>query len=216
MAYGIHWEWRGFGAVSAALALRFATLQEVVYDGQAVEDVYFWAPGLEVNLKTRAGVEGDLKIKRPLDKDGPLECWREDPGEIFNFPLSDGQWSCLGDVLAGADLVLGAPPADAGPAQTTAALKVAGCTTLGVSKLRQARLWPGRYGPVLIEWTRIDAPQRLVSIGLETTEAYQRRNEMLAKAGLRAAIEAFGLDQEPLAVMNYRDAAGQWANGQLI
>jgi hypothetical protein len=50
MAAGLHWEWRGFGAVSGAFTRQYCPL-EPCFDPQNVEDIYLWIPGMQVNAK---------------------------------------------------------------------------------------------------------------------------------------------------------------------
>jgi hypothetical protein len=67
MAFGVHWEWRGFGSVSDAFFGRYGNLA-YEFGPQKIEDIYIWVPGLEVNLKIREGEEGGLKSSAPLEK----------------------------------------------------------------------------------------------------------------------------------------------------
>ena len=52
MAAGTHWEWRGFGLVTPAVADQYATLDGYLAPHQ-LADLYIWLPDRDVNLKVR-------------------------------------------------------------------------------------------------------------------------------------------------------------------
>jgi hypothetical protein len=219
MALGLHWEWRGFGAVSSGFAHRFSKLASL-FDPQDVEDVYLWVSGLEVNVKVRDIPEEPFKFKRLQDKDGHLEQWAENPEDIFRFPLNEAGWDTLAEALAAVNVTLGPyPSGEAGAETTLARLKTAGARTVTVNKLRESRLWQGPNGRVKVEWACISSPQAIISIGLETWDEDpegQGLPDERAKEDIWAAIKALGLDNEPLRVMNYVDAVAVWASGEKI
>lgn len=216
MALGIHWEWRGFGAVSSSFARRYSALATAL-DSQTVTDCYVWAPGLAVNIKTREGVGGDLKFKRLEDKKGELEKWREDPAEIFNFPLPRSSWMLLAETLATVGLQLEVYPPEAPDRATAlAAVRRAGCRLVRVEKQRSAQLWAGPNGHVQWEWARIARPQPILSIGLENAEDGADVGDAEARIDLEAAIAALELQEEPLRIMNYLDAVAIWSEGACI
>ena len=80
MAFGTHWEWRGFGLLSEALDKELRTLPALFPDSQVVTDRYLWSPGCGINFKLRFG---DFKIKRCLEAvGGGVSRWVEDPEQM--------------------------------------------------------------------------------------------------------------------------------------
>ncbi len=221
MAIGIHWEWRGFGAVSSEFSHRFGRLASL-FQPQDVEDVYLWVSGLEVNIKVRDIPEQPFKFKRlqDKDKDGHLEQWVENPEDIFGFPLNEAGWDTLAETLAAVNVTLGPYPSGVADAETTLArLKKAGARTVTVNKLRESRLWQGPNGQVKVERACISWPQAIISIGLETWDEDpegQGLPDEQAKEDIWAAIKELGLGNEPLSAMNYVDAVAVWASGGRI
>lgn len=219
MAYGKHWEWRGFGVVSADFVHHYSRMIPH-YRIQDVEDLYLWIPGLEVNAKFRVGAEGGLKFKRLLDKDGSLELWLESPEDVFDFPLTHPAWKTLSDSLVSVGVQLASFPVDPPDREATLKhLEEAGCQSQAVHKRRESRLWQAPNGEVIVEWTRISRPQPLLSIGLETWNANPDAEGLpghLAKEDLLFAVEELGLNDETLSVMNYMEAVNVWAQGGLI
>jgi hypothetical protein len=219
MAFGVHWEWRGFGSVSDAFFERYGVLA-YEFGPWMIEDIYIWTSGLEVNLKIREGVEGGLKIKRPFGRDGRFERWVERPEDLYTLPLERKGWEVLAAELAGAGLVLGPYPEEApGHDQLLFLLERAGCQSVLVVKERGGRWWQGPNGRVLVEWSAIEKPQALLSVSLESEDLSGEEGgetDEEAKADLQAAIEAFHLDHERLIPMNYMDALAHWINGRQI
>lgn len=216
MAFGIHWEWRGFGVVSESFIERYGRLDHA-FGPQKVEDLYIWAPRLGANLKIRAGESGGLKFKRLLEKDGRLDCAVEDPAELLPFPLQEPAWHMLAAELSQAGIDIGPFPGQApGSEKFAALLERAGCKLVLVPKERGARWWQGPNGRVLVERTAIHKPQPILSIGLESEDTGDGVTNEQAKADLQAAIAALKLDQEPLRVMNYLDIVALWARGETV
>ena len=86
MAFGKHWEWRGFGDLSPQRLARVRQLPLLFERSQEVVDRYLWAPGCELNVKLRFG---DFKIKRLISRAGRgVEEWLEDPAENHSFPIA--------------------------------------------------------------------------------------------------------------------------------
>jgi len=222
MAIGIHWEWRGFGAVSSEFAHRFGEL-ESLFPPQDVEDVYLWVSGLEVNVKVRDIPEEPFKFKRLQDKDGDLEQWAENPEDIFKFPLDEAGWDAVAKVFAEFDVALGPfPPEKVNCSLILDRVRNAGADQVDVRKRRESKLWPvsdgevKASGQVKVEWACISSPQASISIGLETWDEApvgQGLSDEQAIEDISAAIEALGLDKEPLKPMNYLDAVAVWASG---
>lgn len=222
MALGIHWEWRGFGAVSSDFVYRFCNLAPAYPDigdeAEVLQDEYLWAPGLDVNVKFRPDVPTEpFKFKSLVDTEGVLEKWAERPEDIFDFPLAERGWEILRERFGAADVPVGPYPAAGADLETTLArLLEAGVQQVSVGKSRFCALWRGR---VRVEWACIRSPQAVLSIGLETWLEEENRPappDARARADLRAAIEDLGLDHEPLRAMNYLDAVSVWAQGSKI
>jgi len=214
MAEGLHWEWRGFGGVSARFVKQYCGLSHL-FDSQTVEDLYLWIPGLEVNAKFRTGAEGGLKFKRIRKKEGEFEKWFENPEELFDFPLDSRAWKTLADMLKTVDLSLPeARDGDITRQHAVELLREAGCKPLLVKKNREAKLWSGPNGTVKVEWACISAPRSLVSIGLENwaDEDAEDVSDESAREDLSAALTFFDLKNEPLQPMNYIEAVESWAN----
>lgn len=215
MAAGTHWEWRGFGLVTPAFANQYATLEGYLAPHQ-LADLYIWLPDRDVNLKVRQDEIGSLKFKRLLDKYGRFELWQEDPAEYVSFPLTPQSWHSLAAELAPAGMTLAPyPDGPADRASLIAALELAGCPLIAVLKRREIRLWQGASGLVLVEMTLIKKPQPIFSIALETVARPGGESVTGEQAGesLTAAIDALGLERQPLRAMNYLDALAVWADG---
>jgi hypothetical protein len=220
MVLGIHWEWRGFGVVSDEFAHRYSAL-DPQFSCQSVEDVYLWVPRLvDVNVKVRDIAEEPFKFKRLKGKDGPLEQWAENPEDVFRFPLDRTGWDTLARTLAKVDLALGPYPGGTVDAETALAeLEKVGVRTVSVHKLRESKIWRGPNGLVNVEWACIRLPQVLITIGLETWDQDPEGPGLpdeQAKKDIRAAIQALGLEDEPLQALNYVEAVAVWASGGKI
>lgn len=217
MSYGSHWEWRGFGGVSARFVRTYASLETCI-ELHSVHDRYIWIPGLEVNAKFREGVENGLKFKRPEKKEGDFEVWTENEDELFEFPLSDNAWKTLQTILQNTALNLPDPPPSFTQEHTEQWLEQAGCKIVEVQKERESKLLEVKCGSVLVEWTSISEPQSLISIGLENyseSEAEQLTSET-DKQILELAVKEMGLHDEPLRPVNYMGAVKEWARGNKI
>jgi len=98
VAYGLHWEWRGFGVVPAPVRERIERL-EPQFDAPAkLRDEYLRIPGCRLNLKLRSGERPSLKFKRlrRFDPATGLELWEERAEE--DLGLAEG--SATGRVKA--------------------------------------------------------------------------------------------------------------------
>lgn len=218
MAYGTHWEWRGFGGVSSRFADRFTQLRSHIHPHE-VEDVYIWVPGLEVNIKFREGTEEGLKFKYPIKTEHHFELWKEDEQDLFGFPLTRDAWKQLSGVLERAGVKLPDYPSEAPTSdQLLTFLTDMGCTYMRVHKQRESRLWETDDAKVLVEWTSISEPQYCISIGLETwsddPDADVTGQQALAQ--LQSAANKLRLEKEPLRLLSYLDAVKLWCNGNKI
>ena len=208
---GAHWEWRGFGRGSPELRDSFESLEEM-FPPQHVVDRYIWIPGSSVNIKLRTGVQDGLKFKRLLETDGDLEQWLEDPSELYEFPLEAAAWEKLGAELHGVGLHPPRVPSEPSDLPTTLeclATVDERITIVEVHKNRQARLWRGPLGPVLVEWAQITRPETVLSIGIESwTEA--------AVGAIKQIILDLRLEGEAIRPMSYLAATEIWARGDGI
>lgn len=215
MALGTHWEWRGFGALSDAFRRRFDLLEDL-FASQSIVDEYIWVPDLPINLKLRRGTAGQdgLKLKRPGRTAGDLEEWHEDPGEIYDFPLSTEAWGSLRHELAAVSVVL--PPFPEEPLDRDLTLVTlrgsdSNIRVVTVTKARLTKLWSGREGDVRVEVTEISSPEEVTSLGLESWAGEgSELADGVARSALRSARTALGIDRESLEVMNYLQALDRW------
>ena len=56
MAFGLHREWRGFGAVSANFVNQYSKLKPL-FGLQEIDDLYVYVPNLKINVKFREGTK---------------------------------------------------------------------------------------------------------------------------------------------------------------
>ena len=204
MASGKHWEWRGFGSLSPALARRLEALPLKFASAQELTDEYLWAPGCTGNVKLRLG---DLKFKRSIERSGGLERWLEDPSENYAFPLQ----ARVLDALA-LDLNILLPGVGRGPVTREALLDLVRradppVQLVAVKKRRWQREWDsgGAGGPITVEVAEISSPERTTSVGIEHAD----------RARVEEARDAFGL-AEALQGMSYLEALPLWAAGRTL
>src|SRR5215813_4873427 len=90
MAYGLHWEWRGFGTLTTDVRAQIEKLEAEFDAPERVTDEYLRIPGSRINVKLRSKGNGSLKFKRVRVTDGAtgLELWEEKPEEEYAFPIS--------------------------------------------------------------------------------------------------------------------------------
>lgn len=199
MAFGVHWEWRGFGGLSSSLEERIRALRPLFPDSQVVTDRYLWSPGCSINFKLRFG---DFKIKRCLDlAEGGIARWQEDPGENYSFPLAAGVFGEVVTALGGAAGAAGEALASEAELLERAGAAIAGLQVVAVAKER----W--QYdAPVLedgiIELAQISSPEEIVSISVEHE----------SEEGVREIMEALDLPGE-LKSFSYLEALETWGNG---
>jgi hypothetical protein len=199
MAFGVHWEWRGFGELSSSLEERIRALRPLFPDSQVVTDRYLWSPGCSINFKLRFG---DFKIKRCLDlAEGGIARWQEDPGENYSFPLAAGVFGEVVTALGGAAGAAGEALASEAELLERAGAAIAGLQVVAVAKER----W--QYdAPVLedgiIELAQISSPEEIVSISVEHE----------SEEGVREIMEALDLPGE-LKSFSYLEALETWGNG---
>jgi len=203
MAFGRHWEWRGFGAPRPELIDAVRGLPRLFEAPQEIVDRYLWSPDCDLNLKLRSG---DFKIKRLVDRrsDG-VEEWLESPDENFSFPIDSRVLEEVARRL-GVDSV----PVSADGIATADELLEALCggesqvRMIDVDKLRWQHSGVGG-GAAIVEYAEIRAPEPIVSIGVEDEE----------ESRVRAALEVLGLPGN-LRTASYRDALDIWGRGDRI
>ena len=94
MATGMHWEWRGFGAVSYDFANRFCNLTDLGPSSQW-PDIYVWIQNLRVNTKYRDNeAEKGLKfVEQQLAMDKGAR-------QLGEFSLTDKRFSRIDRFMA--------------------------------------------------------------------------------------------------------------------
>jgi hypothetical protein len=208
MAFGKHWEWRGFGVLSRALRSRVESLPLKFDRPQDVNDEYLWVPGTTINVKVRFT---DLKFKRLLGSEQGVERWLEDEAENLPFPLQQPVVAKLATELGVSlprllkasygqkellELLLRAQPA---------------VQRVVVEKKRWQREWmtpeaqASGGGPVTVELAEIFSPQAITSVALEHPEP----------GPVVAACDELGLGNE-IKMLNYLQALSVWARGGRI
>lgn len=221
MAYGVHWEWRGFGAIDGVVEARILALEPGAVPERAVTDTYLWHPRLEANVKLRTwDGGGSLKVKRRLDAgsgDGP-SLWMENPAEDYGLPLPD---AALERVLE----ALGMEPHGPSPSTPVHAAELLvwlarGAGALRVVEVRKRRrtfVWDRGPVPVLVELAEIDRPERTRSLGIEDmaglVPAAPPERVTVAQRGVSDAAAVFGAG---LCVLTYPQAVGIWARGGTV
>jgi hypothetical protein len=156
MAFGDHWEWRGFGDLNNVIRNQIQQLTSKYGAGINVTDQYLWAPGSKVNVKVR---EKDLKFKYLLDEaDGGFERWVENEKDNHPFPLNAA-------VLAQLEKALGtAIPEDiSGKTVDTSDSLIdlfprftPPVTCVAIQKFRTAYIFPIEGAEILIELAEIE------------------------------------------------------------
>lgn len=206
MAFGVHWEWRGFATPHSASVDRILALSPKFPTSQVLTDHYLWVPGASVNVKLRLG---DLKFKRLVATEDDYERWVEQESENHAFPIDPS-------VVEGLFGSLGIPlrSVPQGPVGRAAFLELIGrdapsVRLVSVDKERQQYDWLGLGGlhdePVIVEVARIGLPQRLTSVGLEHPDLSR----------VRAAREALGLSSG-FRSLSYLEAVAAWGRGDRI
>ena len=218
MAYGVHWEWRGFGDIAGEMEARILGLRPSAVAERTVTDTYLWYPGLGSNVKIRAWEGGgSLKVKRlldPGDDPGP-SLWLESPAEDYDFPL---RATALEGALAalGVDPRTPHPPTPLPGADFLAWLiDIPGALrTVEVRKRRRSFVWDASAVPVLVELAEIERPEPIRSIGVEdmadlAPEAPSERMTV-ARSSVSEVATALG---RGLSVLTYPQAVAIWAPG---
>lgn len=206
MAFGVHWEWRGFGPLAPEAAARVESLPRKFPSAQRVVDEYLWVPGARANVKLRAA---DLKFKRLLERRGAFELWEEDERENHAFPLGPEPLEKLCAELGAARPP---PPALGDPRELLAWLERAAPAVrrVRVAKTRTQHDWSppdlrAASEPVTVELARIEAPEGIASVAFE-----HPRLELVEEAVRAMRFEG------ALRPLSYLDAVGLWARGASV
>ena len=224
MAIGRHWEWRGFGSLSAAFRERFESLRHAQTDHKPFDlvDYYLWVPGYGVNAKLRSGLAtGDcLKLKRLRARWSQLQLWHEDPEDIYNLPLGPADLSWLAD-----ELHIKLPANDRGARDFDEALDVLTTATpavqvIEVHKQRDVRVWEDAKSKVIVEIAELTKPEVISSLCLESTielnELSRPQELSAARDSVQRAVDDLGVSHESLQSLNYVDALTIWSTGELL
>ena len=204
MAFGKHWEWRGFGRISDELRARIESLDPLFASDRSLIDTYLWTPHSPVNVKLRLG---DLKFKRLIESDGDLEYWLEDESEIHPFPLTADVVSELERALS--IRLVGQQQTPVGRSELVTLLQNAHppARILLVEKHRRLFSIPASSGvPAIVELTDLVRPERITTIALEHSEIEP----------VRQALGQLGLPDSGLHPRNYLQALSIWAAGERI
>jgi hypothetical protein len=206
MAFGKHWEWRGFGDLSSELRAKVEALPLKFPSSQDLTDEYLWVPGSPINVKLRLS---DLKFKRLVESSRGLELWLEDPNENYKFPLEKPVVEKLAKELG-----IVTPPVDGAPLDRDALLRLLDRSRprvelVPVQKSRWQREWrdvsrrpAGTEDAVIVEVAEIFAPERTFSVGIEHPRAER----------VAAVRDALGLARA-LRPISYLGALEVWARG---
>jgi len=218
MAYGIHWEWRGFGVVEPEVERRITALPAAEVPERSVTDRYLWAPGATLNVKIRTWPGGgSLKVKRLLSADDPSgpSLWQEDPEEDYPFPIAASVLARVVEPL-GIELSGCAGMAIADPHALVKLVRggAGECRIVEVRKRRRRFEWRADAVPLLVELAEIEAPERTSSLGVEDAAGLSARSPDVQLAAARQAVaEAIPLFGAGLRSLTYPQAVAVWARG---
>lgn len=204
MAFGKHWEWRGFGRISEELRARIETLDPLFASDRTLIDTYLWTPHSSVNVKLRLG---DLKFKHLLEFEGDLECWLEDEREIYPFPLTADVLEKLAQALA--VRLVGEQKTAVGRSELVALLQNARPPAQIILVEKQRRLFSLPYGqadPAIVELTEIVRPERITTVAVEHAES----------SVVRQTMRQLGLPGRGLRPQNYLQVLSAWAKDERI
>lgn len=218
MAYGLHWEWRGFGALDDATTERVSALG-ARSDVVEVVDQYIWTPHISVNLKVRSWAGGRrLKVKRPVDRiaETGIELWAEHPEDDHELPITSDTAT---RVLREWGLPIRVSGASVDAAELLECVRRTDPNVRVVS-VRKVRSWAAtRVGKTMLQVERADIlePQRIGSLGIEDVSGLQRESppQLFEQAheAVRALYNHLAPQWEP---SNYMRAVASWARGGLI
>jgi len=215
MAYGLHWEWRGFGRLDDRVRGRIARLPPLGARPVSVCDQYIWVPGCSVNVKLRSWRSAaGLKFKRLIEHDGNLQVqlWLERPEEDRAFPIQPPVMLELATIL---DVELPVDRVIADCAEFIAVLQAAAATVhvIRVEKLRRTFVWGEGANTVLVDLADIHAPIVTTTVGLEDSAHLQDGSSATAVRGAGRSVTAarsdLGLPAD-LETKSYLDVLPTW------
>jgi len=220
MAYGLHWEWRGFGSLAPGTRSAIEALTPQFATPAQVTDEYLWIPGVRVNAKLRSTGAGTLKLKRLRESDATsgVELWEERAEEEYAFPVAPASVSALAEALA---LRMTTPTGPTSREHLLELLKAADSrvTVVTVQKLRRARIYPVGKRDLVIEIAEIESPESITTVGVEDqfrlSDGTGGDDLETARRAVADAVSALGLSRS-LTKRNYVDATTVWAEGQEI
>ncbi|UCG88970.1 MAG: hypothetical protein JSW71_10720 [Gemmatimonadota bacterium] len=171
MAYGLHWEWRGFGHLDDRIRQRITGLRPLGSQLATVCDRYIWIPGCSANVKLRSwGSIAGLKFKRLIEEDrqSQLQLWLERPEEDYTFPIQPPVILELAKIL-GVELPGDRAIGDSRELITMLQNATADACVVRVEKSRRAFIWDHTRDAVLVDLAEIRAPVETTTVGLEDT-----------------------------------------------
>jgi hypothetical protein len=219
MAYGLHWEWRGFGELDEQVRDRITRLRSVNGWDRTIRDRYLWYPGCRSNVKLRSwGAREGLKFKRLIEEDGELglQLWLERQEEDFLFPIEPQVVHQLGRLLQ-IELPLAAPLPRSddlidGLSRLSDQIRV-----VVVEKSRSTFAWQKREARVLVDLAEIHSPVATMSVGLENLPGIE---EPASRAALGAARDSVAAARAELGLpgglvtLSYLEALAQWVGNE--
>lgn len=219
MAYGLHWEWRGFGELSQEVRSRVDKLKPLHSSPGKVVDRYLWFPACNINVKLRSFGGGEtLKFKRLVERDDhlQLQLWMEKAEEDYVFPLARKGVEELSRAIR-VDL-----SAEGDLASSSELLSVLQAATdevqiVTVEKTRRSYVWISEDSAVLIDLVDVSSPEHTLTIGLEDlvglNEFSSREKVIAARDTVAAARVDIGLPGG-LETSSYLEALTRWAANQ--
>jgi hypothetical protein len=218
MAYGLHWEWRGFGTLDDEVLDRLSDLA-FPSGAQEIIDRYIWTPHTRVNLKVRSWSGGrSLKLKRPVDVDpeSGLELWAEHPDDDHQFPLAP---QTAAAILAELGLASPVPVGSVDEAELVESIERAAADTRVVLVRKQRSRAVTRVGTTMVQVERADIlePQPVASIGIEDVSglAHDSTRSTLDQAR-KAVCEMRDRVAPRWKTCNYLRAVATWARGAWV
>lgn len=208
MAFGQHWEWRGFGPIDDAHRRALEALPMKFPDAQVITDEYLWSPRCRTNVKLRLG---DLKLKRLVRVERDLELWLEDPDENYAFPLEQAPLLSLFEALGVESASVPGHPLEREELLALLKRHAREVRVVSVDKSRRQHELALSGGTaesgsgVTVELAEIHAPERILSIGLE-----HERLEAVAHAR-----DTLDLERQ-MRRLNYFEALEIWARGGTV
>ena len=209
MAFGQHWEWRGFGPIDEDLLRVLEALPMKFPDAQVITDEYLWSPRCRTNVKLRLG---DLKLKRLVRVERDLELWLEDPDENYAFPVEQVPLLALFEALGVESAPVPGHPLEREELLALLERHATEVRVVSVDKSRRQHEFAASEAGaaesgsgVTVELAEIYAPERILSIGLE-------HERLEAVAHVRDVLDL----ESQMRRLNYFEALTIWAEGGTV